>query len=80
MERKEVSEEELLGLLNSELSNHSDMRKVSFVSVERLPKPDSTGCNWSTARVKSSGVPHYISAPITGTIVAESKKKYNLNS
>ncbi len=78
MERKEVSEEELLALLNEQLSKHNDMSKVSFVSIERLPNPDSTGCNWSKAVVKSHGVPHYQTAPVTGGIIRDARKKYNV--
>ena len=78
MERKEVSEEELLMHLNAELSKHNDMNKVSFISVERLAKPDRTGCNWSRAQVRSRGVSHYITAPVTGGIVSEARKKYNV--
>ncbi len=78
MERKDVSEEELLVLLNSELSKHNNMNKVSFVSIERLAEPDSTGCNWSKAQVRSGGTPHYVAAPVTGGIVSEARKKYNV--
>ena len=78
MERKEVSEEELLILLNADLSKHNEMSQVMFTSVERLATPDRTGCNWSKAHVKSSRVPHHVSAPITGEIVAEARKKYNV--
>jgi hypothetical protein len=78
MERKEVSEEELLMLLNAELSKHNEMNQVIFSSIERLAVPDRTGCNWSKARVKSSRAPHHITAPITGEIVAEARKKYNM--
>ncbi len=78
MERKEVGEEELLILLNAELSKHNEMNQVVFTSIERLAKPDRTGCNWSKAHVRSSRVPHYVAAPITGEIVAEARKRYNV--
>jgi hypothetical protein len=78
MERKEVSEEELLMLLNAELSKHNEMNQVVFTSIERLAEPDGAGCNWAKAHVKSSRVPHYVAAPVTGQIVAEARKKYNL--
>jgi hypothetical protein len=78
MERKEVSEEELLILLNAELSKHNEMNQVVFKSIERLAGPDRTGCNWSGARVKSSRIPHHVTAPITGGIIAEARKVYNL--
>jgi len=74
--RKEVTEDELLDLLNSELSKHAQLKKCSFISIQRS-EPDGTGCNWS-AEVRSSGVPHHVSAPITGKIAADARKKYNL--
>ena len=75
--REGVTEEELLNILNSELYKHAELRKCSFISIQRS-KPDGTGCNWS-AQVRSSGVSHHISAPITGKIAAEARRKYNLN-
>ena len=74
--RKEVTEDELLDLLNSELSKHAQLKKCSFISIQRS-EPDGTGCNWSV-EVRSSGVPHHVSAPITGKIAADARKKYNL--
>ena len=74
--RQEVTEDELLNILNSELYKHAELSKCSFISIQRS-KPDGTGCNWS-AQVRSSGVSHHISAPITGKITAEARKKYNL--
>ena len=74
--RREVTEDELLNILNSELYNHAQLKKCSFISVKRS-KPDGTGCNWS-AEVRCSGVSHHISAPVTGKIAAEAKRKYNL--
>jgi len=76
--RKEVTEDELLEILNSELSKRAELKKCSFISIRRT-KPDGTGCNWS-AEVRSSGVPHHVSAPITGKIAADAKKKYNIKS
>ena len=79
MERKEVSEEELLILLNAELSKHNEMNQVIFSSIERLDKPDRSGCNWAKAHVRSRGVvPHYMAAPVTGRIVSVARKKYNV--
>jgi hypothetical protein len=74
--REEVTEDELLDILNSELYKHAELRKCRFISIQRS-EPDSTGCNWS-AQVRSSGVPHYVSAPIAGKISAEARAKYNL--
>ena len=74
--REEVTEDELLNILNLELYKHAELKKCSFISIQRS-EPDGTGCNWS-AEVRSSGVPHYISAPTTGKIAAKAREKYNL--
>jgi hypothetical protein len=74
--REEVTEDELLDILNSELYKHAELKKCSFISIQRS-EPDGTGCNWS-AEVRSRGVPHHVSAPITGKIAAGAKTKYNL--
>ena len=74
--RKEVTEDVLLEILNAELSKHAELKKCSFLSIQRS-KPDGTGCNWS-AEVRSSGVRHHVSAPIIGKIAADARKKYNL--
>ncbi len=74
--REQVTEEELLTILNEELSKHAGLKKCSFISVHRS-KPDRTGCNWSV-ELRSSGAPHYISAPVTGRIMTDARKKYNL--
>jgi hypothetical protein len=74
--KTEVTEDELLNVLNAELYKHAELKKCSFTSIQRI-EPDSTGSNWS-AEVRSKGVAHHISAPITGKIAAETKKKYNL--
>jgi hypothetical protein len=74
--REEVTEDELLNILNSELYKHAELKKCSFISIQRS-EPDGTGCNWS-AGVRSRGVSHHISAPITGRIAADARKKYNL--
>jgi len=74
--REEVSEDELLTILNEELLKHAALKKCGFISIQRS-EPDKTGCNWS-AGIRSSGAPHYISAPVTGKIVSEARKKYNV--
>ncbi len=74
--REEVTEDELLDILNSELYKHAELQKCRFVSIQRS-EPDGTGCNWS-AGIRSSGVPRHVSAPITGKILAGARTKYNL--
>lgn len=74
--REEVSEDDLLNILNEELLKHAELKKCSFISIH-CSEPDKTGCNWS-AKVRNSGAPHYISAPVTGKIMAEARKRYNV--
>jgi hypothetical protein len=74
--REEVSEDELLKILNEELFKHPALKECNFTFIRRS-EPDKAGCNWSAA-VTSSGAPLYISAPVTGKIVSEAQKKYNV--
>lgn len=79
MERKLVTEEELIKLLNNQLAEHEDSEGYSFdQGVLRLAGVDENGCNWSTVHLRGSGVPVAPMAPIADRIVGEAKKKYNI--
>ena len=46
----------------------------------KLPKPDEGGCNWHSAEVLicNDRVPPSVIRRLTENIIAEAKKKYNL--
>ena len=78
--RKLVSEEELLKLLNSQLAEDEDCRDCRFTSIERLAEEDKDGCNWYMATLRCSGVPGQVCMPTATRIVARAKEKYNVVS
>ncbi|MGD0661841.1 MAG: hypothetical protein ABSD38_27600 [Syntrophorhabdales bacterium] len=79
MERKLVTEEELIAVLNTELRKHDDSGRYSFMAgVVRLAEVDETECNWSDPYLQGGGVSVVLMAGVAENIVAEAKKKYNL--
>ncbi|NPU86291.1 MAG: hypothetical protein HPY65_17565 [Syntrophaceae bacterium] len=79
MERKLVSEKELVNILNNELRKNEDSEGYSFDGgVLKLKEPDETGCNWSRVKLRGSGVPIKPMAMVAERIVSEAKKKYNV--
>jgi len=81
MARATVSAGELIRLLNEELARHPEDGACEFTMVDfKLPVPDETGCNWHSADVLicNDRVPPSIIRHLTESIVAEAKKKYNL--
>ena len=53
MERKLVTERELISLLNKERQKYKECRTCQFISVFKLAEYDETGCNWSNPRTIS---------------------------
>jgi hypothetical protein len=78
MERKQVTERELISLLNEELRNYEECNNCQFTSIMKLREHDSTGCNWSSANVRCSGVPGEICRPFAERVIAKAKTKYNV--
>ena len=79
MDRKIVSENELLEILNKEFSKYPDYSQCRFIDMGyKLTELDKDGCNWSRANFKCSGVPVEACSQIAARIVTEAKKKYNL--
>ncbi len=74
--RKEITEEELLELLNLELKKDQELIDCRITSVQWHEK-DGTGCNWS-AGLRTSGVPAEIFKPQVDQIVAKFMAGYNL--
>jgi hypothetical protein len=52
MERKLVSEKEILSYLNMELQKAGQHEICQFESIVRLRVDDRTGCNWAYANLK----------------------------
>lgn len=78
MERIVLSEEELILLLNGELSKHEECNDCRFVGIVKLRDKDEGGCNWSNANLRCSGVPTEICKPVAERVICEAKAKYNI--
>jgi len=81
MARATVSAGELIRLLNEELAKHPEDGACEFTMIDfKLPVPDQSGCNWHSAEVLicNDRVPPSLISQLTARIIAEAKKKYNL--
>ena len=77
--RQQVSEDELLAILNEELSKCEGCKWCRFDNPPmKLAHPDEDGCNWSTVNIRCSGVPVKICQPFVERIVSDARRKYNL--
>lgn len=67
--------------LNEELAKWLEDAACEFTIIGfKLPKPDESGCNWNSAEVLicNDRLPRSIIGHLTAMIIAEAKKKYNL--
>jgi len=79
MERKLVLVEELLSILNGELSKYEEFKNCRFENPPmKLLIPDEDGCNWSTIQIRYIGVSTDAGRPVVERIVAQARKKYNI--
>ena len=78
MARTKVSEDDLLKWLNAQLAEYEDYRNCSFTSIMRLAEEDKSGCNWSMANVRCSGVSAKVCEPEVIRIVTEATKRFNV--
>ncbi len=53
MPRQELTQHDLLDLLNFELAAYDECAGCHFTSIRRMRTRDDVGCNWLDARVQS---------------------------
>ena len=81
MDRKLVSPNDLLRLLNDELKKHPDGGedcRVHGSGLEHYRKPDKEGCNWTVAVVRQSGPSDADCPRAIREIEAKLRQEYNL--
>lgn len=78
MERKLVTEKELLALLNAALKRTGKHGNYYFDSVVRLRIEDRTGCNWAYAHLQGSASVSKSCPPAAEKIVNKARTEYNL--
>lgn len=78
MNRKLVSETELISFLNAELHKLGQLENCFFASIVRLRVDDRTGCNWAYAQLQGSADNGPASPPGADRIVHKARAEYNL--
>ncbi|MEN8135130.1 MAG: hypothetical protein ABFS18_06280 [Thermodesulfobacteriota bacterium] len=78
MERKLVSEKEILSYLNLELQKAGQHDNCHFESIVRLRVDDRTGCNWAYANLKGIAGANKVCPVDAERIVNEARAEYNL--
>ncbi|MDR9501841.1 MAG: hypothetical protein RI601_08615 [Desulfurivibrionaceae bacterium] len=78
MERKAVTENELLAFLNKELEKTGDHEDCHFDYIIRLKVDDRTGCNWAYANMKCAGASEKSCPPSAEKIVAAARARFNV--
>ena len=79
MERKPVTEAELLSYLNNELHKNGHHENCHFDYLIRLKVDDRTGCNWAYANFTCTGEEGDKICPTDSEkIVAKARARFNL--
>ncbi len=78
MERKLVSEKEILSYLNMELQKAGQHENCQFESIVRLRVDDRTGCNWAYANLKGIAGASKVCPADAEKIVNEARAGFNL--
>jgi len=76
MSRKVVTEEELIKIINSELSKHEECNDCRVKGIMASAE-DETGCNWSAPILSCSGTPADICIPTANNVFYNVRKEYN---
>ncbi len=78
MERKLVSEKEILSYLNVELQKAGQHEDCQFDSVVRLRVNDRTGCNWAYANLKGMAGASKVCSVEAEKIISKARSGFNL--
>ena len=78
MERKLLSEKELLAFLNTELRKSGQLEKFYFESLVRLRVDDRNGCNWAYANLKGQCGAPGVCPTDAELIVDKARTEFNL--
>ena len=78
MNRRIVSEEELVGILNTELSKYDECKKCKFDFINKLAEPDKSGSNWYSANMRSGGGASAFCRQVADRVVSEARKQMNI--
>ena len=78
MNRRIVSEEELVGILNTELSKYDECKKCNFDFINKLEEPNMSGSNWYSANMRCGGGTSALCRQVAERIISEARKRMNI--
>jgi hypothetical protein len=76
--RQNLSEHDVLTLLNFELSAYEECADCHFTSVKLSGVVDESGCNWRGADLQLDGATTAAAHTITKQVVDEVRETYNV--
>ena len=74
-----LSQHDLVQLLNWELAAYDRCAGTRFTSIKSVASPDSSGCNWRDARVKSDHALDRGERRIVRRVIAQTRREFNLS-
>lgn len=78
MERKIITETELIKWMNNELHKEEGFKDCKFTSVLRLADKDESGCNWSDPKIRCSGIPADVCQERVAQIASDARELFNI--
>ena len=77
-QRQSLNREELLALLNWELSAYEQCEGAHFSSIRTMRSRDDTGCNWLDARVATDHKLGVDETFIVQHVIEETRREFDL--
>lgn len=78
MERKVITETELIEWMNNELHKGEDFKDCKFTSVLKLADEDEIGCNWSDPNIRCSGTTATVCQERAAQIFSKAREMFSI--
>jgi hypothetical protein len=69
---------DLVQLLNWELAAYERCAGTRFTSINAMPGPDDSGCNWRDARVESDHALDLTERGIVRRVIVQTRREFNV--
>ena len=79
MARQVITPRELAAWMTEQIRQYEGCEEVEVGEPMELREPDEAGCNWSDSMVlRATGVPKELLNPAFGRVLAEARKRFNV--
>jgi hypothetical protein len=75
--RQPLNQHDLVQLLNWELAAYERCTGTRFTSINAMPRPDDSGCNWSDARLESDHALDLTERGIVRRVIVQTRREFN---